>query len=270
MMSLKKSNFNVAKTYFDCIDDEGNCFIIYWARLEFSIIKINYSGLIFSNAKGKIAEKSSLIKFNRPVIFDNLIMNNPHLQIKGYWKRIDPAVSSLLYQDCKGNELFWNCHHPKTQTSIEYKNKIYSGFGYAETLLLPIKPWQLPIDELRWGRFLSEKTTILWINWKDQHCLNKLYLNGTLFEDAMFEETKIVFGKGKYRLVFEQPMVIRKAKLSGVIAKMPWLKILFNSKILNTVELKYKSRSSFIVDSLTNEKGWSLYEIVTWHKRVKN
>jgi len=254
------------KTYLDCIDNDGNCFIIYWAKIEFSVLKINYSGLIFSDSNGRISEKSSFAKINRPCIDDNLRIDYSHLCINGNWEKLTPGILSLLYRDRQGNELFWNCHHPKTQTRIKYRNRIYTGLGYAETLHLPIKPWQLPIDELRWGRFLSEKTTIIWIQWKDRYYLNKLYFNGALFEDALFEETQIVFNNGKYRLFFEQPSVIRKGKLSGVIARMPWLKMFFNSKILKTIELKYKSPSSFFVDSILYDKGWSLYEIVTWHK----
>jgi hypothetical protein len=47
---------------------------------------------------------------------------------------------------------------------------------------------------------------------------------------------------------------------------MPWLKIIFNSRILNTLEIKYKARSSFSIDLIAIEKGWSLFEIVTWAK----
>lgn len=262
----KKTNFSINKTYLDCIDKNGNCFIFYLAHLEISFIKINYSGLIFSDIDGKTIEKSSFLKFNPPIIEDNLFSTNAHLKVLGNWERLTPPTSFLLYRDNDGNEVFWDCHHPKAFTKIEYNHTIYKGLGYAETLFLPIKPWKLPIDELRWGRYLSEATTIIWIHWKNQYPVNKLFYNGIWYEDAKFEENQLWFNQQKHRLVFELPVIIRKGKLSGIIAKVPWLKLLFSHKILNTIEIKYKSKTTLYIDSIASDKGWSLYEIVTWHK----
>ena len=40
----------------------------------------------------------------------------------------------------------------------------------------------------------------------------------------------------------------------------------FDCEILNTFEIKYKAKSSFHKDLITIDKGWSLFEIVTWGK----
>ena len=40
------------------------------------------------------------------------------------------------------------------------------GTGYAERLELSIRPWRLPIRELRWGRFVSEGASMAWIDWQ--------------------------------------------------------------------------------------------------------
>jgi hypothetical protein len=45
-------NYFIEKLYLDCIDDSGNCFIIYRAKLEFSFLSVYYSGLIFSDPQG--------------------------------------------------------------------------------------------------------------------------------------------------------------------------------------------------------------------------
>ena len=261
---MKLTGFKLEKTYFDCIDKEGNCFVIYWANLEFSFIRLIYSGLIFSNSQNVTFENSSLKKISKPIINDLLHFNNPTLKIKGDWERIDPPISILLYTDEQGRNLFWNCHHPRTLTKIVYNQKTFQGLGYAETLLLPIKPWKLPIDELRWGRFLSEKISIIWIQWKGKHPINKLICNSSVHEDAFFGENSIVFDNRRCVLLFQEITIVRKGKLSNVLAKMPWLKIIFNIRILNTIENKYKAKSSFTKDSIEIENGWSLFEIVTW------
>lgn len=261
---MKLTGFHLEKMYFDSIDDEGNCFIVYWASLRFSLIKFTYSGLIFSNAQDTTLEKSSLRRIPRPEVADALHFDNPALKIKGSWQRQDTPVSLTLYSDHRGRSLTWNCHHPKAQTVIAYQGRTFQGWGYAETLKLPVKPWQLPIDELRWGRFLSENATITWIHWQGKHPVNQLIYNGAIYEDAVFEDERVVFDRGSAVLHFQETSVVRTGKLSGVLAKMPWLKIIFNSRILNTVEMKYKARSSFARNSTEAATGWSLFEVVTW------
>ena len=260
---MKLISFNLNKTYFDCIDEEGNCFVVYWTNLKFSVLNIIYSGLIFSDNKNICIEKSSLKNIPKPIINDNLYFENTSLQLNGNWERVDNPISLLLYTEAKGRELIWNCHHPKTHTTITYKNKTYTAFGYSETLTLPFKPWQLPIDELRWGRFLSINCTIIWINWKGIYPLNKIIFNGKIYEDAQHEENKISFNNGKDILLFENKTSIRKGKLANVLDKMPWLKLIFKSKILNTIEQKYKAKTSYCNEFIIEEKGWSLFEIVT-------
>jgi len=151
---IKQTSFKIEKLYLDCIDDQGNCFIIYWAKAEFCWMKFVYSGLIFCDAKGSTIEKSTLRKTKKPVINGTIHFNHKFLKTGVSLKRIDHAIIRTLYKDSENNELIWNCHHPKALAEIIYNGNIYKGFGYAETLFSPIKPWNLPIDELKWGRFL--------------------------------------------------------------------------------------------------------------------
>ena len=102
-------------------------------------------------------------------------------------KRTDEPIVRSLYKDSKNIELIWNCHHPKGLAEIMYNGNIHKGFGYSETLFSLIKPWNLPIDELRWGRFLSDSYTLIWINWLGKYPVNKIFFNGTEFNDAIFK-----------------------------------------------------------------------------------
>jgi len=258
--------FSLEKLYFDCIDEHGNCFILYWADLRISFLHLVYSGSIYSNADGVSVERSSFKSLPRPTVADEMLFQNDRLHINGAWRRIDAPISILLYTDAHGREVFWNCHHPKTRTTIEYDNKAYRGMGYAETLSLPVKPWQLPIDELRWGRFLSEQHTIVWIHWKGSNPVNHIVCNGIMYDDAVFEEDRILFDRGTSVLRFHNKTVVRQGKLSHLLVKMPWLKVIFHSRILNTIEVKFKASTSLSRGSDTLDTGWSLFEVVTWAK----
>ena len=263
---IKPTSFNIEKLYLDCIDDLGNCFIIYRAEVQFFIMSIDYSGIVFCNTEGLTSEKSSLRRTKKPEINTTIEFPNIFLHIYASLKRIDDPIIKLLYKDSENNELIWHCHHPKALAEIKYDGKIYKGFGYAETLFSPVKPWNLPIDELRWGRFLSDSYTLIWISWKGKFPVNKIFFNSSEYNDAIFEDDAIIFGDRTYQLKFSEIQVIRRGKLSRLFTKMKLIKIFFNRRILNSFETKYKSKTSLSENSMVVSTGWSLFEIVTWGK----
>jgi hypothetical protein len=250
----------------DCIDNLGNCFIIYRAKVEFFLIRFVYSGLVFCDAESHTTEKSTLKRIKKPVTDVTIKFSNRFLNTDVTLKRTDDPIIRLLYKDAENNELTWNCHHPKALAEIIFNGKTYKGFGYAETLLSEIKPWNLPIDELRWGRFLSDSYTLIWICWKGKCPINKMLLNGIEYNDAVFKDDFVIFGNGTYELKFSEIQVIRHGKLSGLFSKMKLIKIFFNSTILNTFEIKYKAKTTLSKNSVVISNDWSLFEIVTWGK----
>ena len=263
---IKQGSFNIEKIYLDCIDEHGNCFIVYRVKAEFFLIRFIYSGLVFCSAEGITTQKSTLRKAEKPVHNKIINFNHKFLNIGVSLDRVDDPIIRSLFKDDKNNELVWNCHHPKALAEISYNGNCYKGSGYAETLFLPLKPWNLPIDELRWGRFLSDSCTLIWINWEGKYPLNKLFFNGVEYNDATFEKEIIKFSDGTYQLKFSEIQLIRKGRLSELFSKMKFLKIFFNRSILNSVEIKYKARSSLCNNTLVLSNGWSLFEIVTWGK----
>jgi hypothetical protein len=225
-----------------------------------------YSGLLFCDAKGRTTEKSTLRKRGTPAIGDTIQFDHDYLKITACLKRTDNPIISTLFKDSDGNELIWDCHHPNASAEIIYKGDIYKGPGYSETLFCPVKPWDLPIDELKWGRFLSDSATVIWISWQGKVPINKIFYNGIEFNDAVFGNDIIIFGDGAYKLSFSEKRIIRRGKLSGLFSKMAFLKIFFNRRILNTMEIKYKARTSFSKNAVFLSDGWSLFEVVTWGK----
>jgi len=234
--------------------------------VEFFLIRFVYSGLVFCDAEGFTTEKSTLKKTRKPAINGTINFSIKFLKIDVSLKRTDDPIIRSLYKYSENNELIWNCHHPKALAEIIYNGNIYKGFGYAETLFSLIKPWNLPIDELRWGRFLSDSYTVIWINWKGKYPINKIFLNSIEYNDAIFENDFIIFGEGIYKLKFSEIQLIRNGKLSGLFSKMTLLNIFFNCRILNTVEIKYKAKATLSKNSIFLSNDWSLFEIVTWGK----
>ena len=68
----------------------------------------------------------------------------------------------------------WHCVLPRGPVSAG----AFNGLGYAEHLRLTIPPWRLPIRTLRWGRFLSPRNSLVWIDWQGGFTSRTLFLNG--------------------------------------------------------------------------------------------
>jgi hypothetical protein len=266
MQIIKRTRFNIEKLYLDCVDNYGNCFILYRARMDLFFFRFFYSGLIFSNTEGFTIEKLSFRQIEMPEITNTLVFKNDLLKISGSWRKIENQILSPIFKDQKNNELIWNCHHPKCITEINFAGKIFNGYGYAETISLPLKPWNLPLDELKWGRFLSDDYTIIWINCRGVQPVNKLFFNNAEIDDAEFKEDVISFCGGIYQLRFKEIQPIRKGRLSKIFSGNPWLKFLFNKRILNTLEKKYKAKTSLSKRSESLSDGWSIYETIIWGK----
>ncbi|MBL0358114.1 MAG: hypothetical protein IPP72_15160 [Chitinophagaceae bacterium] len=264
MITNKTNNsFLLDKTYLDCIDEAGNCFILYTATLKFLFFNIRYSAFIFSDQNNKVTERSS---FTNSSIIDNnsvLSFSNKNIGISGNWQSSQYPVTSLLYSKSNGI-VNWNCHHPLAECTVNYKGRTFHGLGYAENILLTIKPWQLPIDELRWGRFLAPGIAITWIQWVGKNPVNKIYLNGKEWNDPQYSFEAITFNKGKNKLVFSNSSSVRQLKFANHFSKAPFLKLFIPKGILNSVESKYKAATLFTDVSGAIHHGWSIFEIIQW------
>lgn len=262
---FRKKKFRLEKLYSDSVDSSGDCFIVYLAKLDCRFFSFCYSGLIHIDEKGVVNESSSYKRIGIP---DGKILkiDVEKLGIEGTWKSIDSPFIRTLLRDEDNGELIWNCHHPKAATEIRYDNMLHKGKGYAETLVLPVMPHRLPVDEIRWGRFLSDAATVIWICWKGPRPLNLIYLNGSGYSDAEFSENGIKFGEKLFFLRFSSVRIIRKGTLNDLFPGKPILKSLIGRGVLKSMETKYIAKTTFSRNSIFAATGWSIYEEVIWRR----
>src|SRR5262249_45696951 len=99
------------------------------------------------------------------------------LKFSGEW--IDPsrAIHQTLIEDDRG-VVNWSCIKPSSQSSLSIDGRTMRGLGYVERLEMTRLPWDLPIDLLRWGRFLAEGLSLVWIDWAGPQPLRRVFRNG--------------------------------------------------------------------------------------------
>lgn len=251
--------FNLKKHYFDGIDSQGNAVILYFAELKLFGFKIPYSSYILS-LNDLIEEKSILS--SSEIGENNSFFKNYKLKIHGRWDAKENSIHEILFKQNK-SKLKWNCVIPKAEFILEINGKEFSGLGYSEILEMNFVPWKLPISTLKWGRFLSENHSIIWIEWIGKQQLKKVYWNGNLIENTEISDSGIKFHDKKVELIFQNPVSLKDEKLLKIADKYPFLKLFFSSKFLQSREMKFKSKSILISEE-NQEIGHSLYETVLW------
>lgn len=251
--------FHLKKHYFDGIDLQGNAVILYFAELKLFGFKIPYSSFILS--ENDLMQEKSTLSYSK-IGKNNASISNAKLKISGNWNSTGNSISEILFQK-NHSKIEWNCVIPKADFNLEINGKHFSGLGYSEILEMNFFPWKLPISTLKWGRFLSENHTIIWIEWIGKQPLKKVYWNGNLIENVEISDAGIKFHHKKAELIFENPISLKDEKLLKIAEKYPFLKLFFSHKFLQSREMKFKSKTVLISEE-KQEIGNSLYETVLW------
>ncbi len=136
------------------------------------------------------------------------------------------------------------------------------GLGYVEHMTLTIPPWQLPLHELRWGRFLNETNSLVWIDWKGDNPVTLVLHNGKEIQDVSVGNDSLR-SAGGLCLSLKQHAIIRNGPLvSTTLSMIPGLSRIFPATILHTHERKWLSDGHLTLGDASVEKGWALHELV--------
>lgn len=128
---------------------------------------------------------------------------------------------------------------------------------------MTLAPWKLPIQELRWGRFLSDSDSLVWIDWKGSYSCRIVLQNGILGRATTIDEDEVRLNRhGGLRLAPGD--VLRKGGLGETaLSVIPGLSRLFPRKILEARECKWRSRAE-LRHGDSSSSGWAIHEVVTW------
>lgn len=266
----KTSKFSFSKWYMDCVDVEGNVFIGYSAVLKWKRINLNYANILYCGPDGSIRADTSLKRVPSPLFNQHcLTWTSTRLKVEGTWHSIDPSINKRLLVSDLGT-LDWSCFQPKAQTKIHLPNdSVLEGLGYTEQVRMNIEPWKLPIVELRWGRFLSEEDTIVWIYWRGDENIDLLFYQGNAVPNALITDDFISLNDGEFLLKFSDTVVLRKGYLiSTSLSAIPAIRDIFPKKILKIYECKWRSRGILIRPNNQISHGWVIHEVVKWNTKT--
>ena len=260
----KESSFLLTKWYLDCVAENGDAAVVYVADLRWNKLSMRYASLL-TVLQGRVHCTSSLRKGRLPQLDrETITLTLPHLSVEGSWHALRSPVRRTVFEDKKGC-IDWHCHQPMAQVDLSLQGKTrITGLGYAECLTLSVVPWKLPLEELHWGRFLSEQDAVVWIDWRGQQPWRTLIHNGDERAIQSLTESELLFEPDGSSLELDRALVLRSGQLGQtVFAGISRLAKLLPRNMLSVEECKWRSRGVLRAGN-SNTSGWAIHEIVTW------
>jgi len=164
------------------------------------------------------------------------------------------------------------CLAPTTQAEVVCDGVTIAGEGYAERIVMECAPWDLPIDTLRWGRFIAGPRSVVWIAWCRAHepapTVSMLLVDGAPVEPLDIGDSSIRWKGGS--LALEPGRVLRDAPFaSGPIASIASLVPGLPPGYLRSRERKEVARARLLPrdgSQAPDTEGWAIHESV-WFTR---
>jgi hypothetical protein len=253
--------FQLSKWYMDCVATSGDASIAYTGTLRWGPVRLHYSSLLESTAES-VKTKQTLRRQAEPEIdHGSLRWRSPALKIEGEWQSDFPEIRETVFA-CDAGSIEWHCLMPCAQARTH--NRL--GLGYAEHIRMTIAPWDLPIRNLRWGRFATPSDWIVWIDWLGDFTRRIVYRNGQIAPTSLLEDGQIEFCDGA-RLVLDRSLVLRKGRLGAtILSGIPGVRDTFPARLLMVNECKWRSRGQFQRPGNSTAEGWAIHERVDWPK----
>ena len=262
--SEKESKFVLSKWYMDCVTDNGEVFIAYWGILQWKGMSIYYASLLKYDDTEGTKIKTSLRKHLPPLAESSGVQwGSRSLGFEGKWISAFSPVERVLLASDEG-AIQWQCMQPGASAHLVISpGKSVSGLGYTEQIRMTIKPWLLPIDELRWGRFVSETDSIVWIEWRGEKPQTLALRNGAQVGDASVSDERIVLHETGEVLHLKESRPLREGPLfSTTLHAIPGIKKIVPGRILDAHECKWRSRGT-LEKAGSSRTGWAIHEVVT-------
>lgn len=245
----------------DVIDDRGYAFILYVASLQWRSMKLAYQGSIeFIPDHGSVTHGEFIKNSSSPTIDNGQLswISNGH---SFNWKSLDEPLRETLLANGNGS-VVWNCVQPKALCEINGRNFNSNGYGYTEKIDLEIAPWNLPIHELLWGRYLSKEHSIIWICWRGPEPRAIVYHNGEKIQTPEFLADQISWNE--YTLSVPNDVMRNDTIGQSVFGKFKDIMNLFPKKIMGLEEKKMCGTGTLMINSLVIDHGSVIHEIVKW------
>ncbi|HEY1954222.1 MAG TPA: prolipoprotein diacylglyceryl transferase family protein [Polyangiaceae bacterium] len=256
--------FRLSKWYMDCVSEDGETIVLYTARLRWRAITLHYGNLLIRPPGEPPRSETTMRAQTEPSLAgDVLAWSSPALGVSARWSSLEAPAEATMFDSTEGT-VAWRCLGARARAEITLGDRVVRGLGYAEHLVLTIEPWRLPIDELRWGRFVGERSSLVWIDWRGPHEKQLVLLDGKAVGRTTIDDRSVVADGVK--LDIDPGGELRRGAIGGTaLARVPGLDR-FPTRILALDEQKWCARAT-LEDAHGKDRGFAIHEVVRWPAR---
>ena len=176
--ALKQADsFSLVKWYLDCVTDEGEVAIVYGTEISWhGIHSVDRRACRFRRSR-RNANVDFLVGLRKTG--NRIAIEVPEQGVRaGVWDADSAACERVVYETGAG-KVKWNCMQPRSASAVRLDDpQSSSGMGYAECVTLTMAPSRLPLRVLRWGRFVSSRNWMVWVDWKGSHETSFAFVDG--------------------------------------------------------------------------------------------
>ncbi|MDH4130389.1 MAG: hypothetical protein OEW17_09160 [Gemmatimonadota bacterium] len=250
--------FLLRKWYLDVTAPDGSVAVAYWAEVRWGRWVRHGSALFRYPARGAAwrfgvptgagpAEGETPLTWNATELGCRIRLT----------PLLPPSEHRLL--DTPPAAVTWRAVAPMAEAEFRFNDGSHlAGPGYAEWVELRIPPWQLPIEALRWGRFLSPSTSLVWIDWQGEHPLRLILRNGVSVPPGTIADDMVRMGGGVLSLSDRLPLA--HADVSVMLAPSVLRPVL--ARLSGVWQTRWLSRGLFTGTDGTAVAGTAIHEVV--------
>ena len=221
----------------DCVTDSGDAAILYCADFCWRGIHASYCSVLTVNELAAESH-SSMTRYRLSSTDDQILVEFPRLGVSG------------------------NCLQPRSSVYLRVGEREWTGLGYAECLTLTLPPWQLPMRQLRWGRFVSQQDSLAWVDWQGPYSTSFAVCNSLPCQTLSVTDSEVVLRDLSLRM--EESFPLRAGRLgSTILPGAPALARLLPRSLFNIEEQKWRSRGILNAHGRSSN-GWVIHEVVHW------
>jgi hypothetical protein len=268
--------FRLTKWYLDAVGEDGTAFIGYAAHLRWGALRVRYRAVLLALPNESATETFTLRTSPDPLVEEGGVVRWSclPLRLQGVWTPRCAPVRRTLFASQAG-DVVWECLAPAATVDMTLSSLRMTASGYVERLTMTAPPWALGLDQLHWGRFISESSNIVWLDWRGPGARRVVLWNGEEMPDAVVHEHHIVLTPGN-RLDLglsetageTQSRILREGRLVNIIDAVPGLKDAVPRWLGEGHEVKRLSRTRLQSNDLPAGEGWAIHEVVTWRSNV--
>jgi len=267
---MPSPSFHLSKWYLDAVDENGRAFIGYAGEISWKGLRAPYVSLLIHNGSGVETSEFRMHHLSMPEHDEGkntLSWEDARFGISGKWAGTMPPLSVRLFENAEGR-VDWRCFFPQARAALIPKNGApLNGWGYAEQLEITCLPWQIPLGQLRWGRFLSEKYCLVWIEWRMDSPRQWVFLNGVAVKNALVSDDAVALPERRIRLVLDRSGKLAAGKkilqIAGrMLSVLPGFKQSAPARFLYADERKWRSRGLLYEKDTLAGEGWAVHELV--------